>query len=70
MCGHMCVRRPEIRKLAFSIYDPENYGKITQNQLLELLTMLHPKNQGPVTVRRRLLQSRWRLGRSWWVASA
>lgn len=42
--------KEEVRHYAFSIYDPDGYGFITQDQFLDLLTVLHPKNQGPVTV--------------------
>jgi Ca2+-binding EF-hand superfamily protein len=48
--GAAC-RKDDLCKLVFSVYDPDNYGVITQTQLLDMLTMLHPANQGPVTVR-------------------
>jgi Ca2+-binding EF-hand superfamily protein len=35
----------------FSYYDRDNYGWITQDDLLDMLTTLHPTNQGVVTVR-------------------
>ena len=44
-------RPEEIRRYTFAIWDNDNFGWITQDNLLEMLTMLHPHNQGPVTVR-------------------
>ena len=40
----------ELRRYAMSVYDKEGKGSISEDELLELLTMLHPHNQGPVTV--------------------